>query len=48
MNKEQALRMLKLLSAIEAATLVSGKPLPDYLYDEIDAVVSELSEEILK
>jgi len=48
MNKEQALRIIKLLSALEAAGFMSAKTLPDYLYDEIAAIVTELSAEILK
>lgn len=48
MNKEQALRIIKLLSALEAAGLMSGKLLPDYLYDELSAIVEDLSTVILK
>ena len=43
MNKEQALKIIKLLSALEAAGLMAEKWLPDYLYDAIAEVVSELS-----
>jgi len=48
MNKEQALRIVKLLSALEAAGLMRTPPLPDYLYKQISDVVVELSKEILK
>lgn len=48
MNKAQSLRIIKLLSALEAAGLMSGKTLPEALYDEIHEVVEELSEEVLK
>jgi len=48
MSKEQALRIIKLLSALEAAGLMSGKLIPDYLYHEINTIVDELSKEILK
>jgi len=48
MKKEQALRIVKLLSALEAAGLMRIPPLPDYLYEQIDDVIAELSEEILK
>ena len=48
MNKEQALRIVKLLSALEAAGLMAEKNLPDYLYEEISVIVDELSKEILK
>lgn len=47
-NKEQSLKIVKLLSALEAAGLMSGKTLPDYLYDDIHEVTTELSKEILK
>jgi len=48
MNKEQALRIVKLLSALEAAGLMHTPSLPAYLYEQIGDVVEELSEEILK
>ena len=48
MNKEQALRIVKLLSALEAAGLMRTPLLPDYLYEQIGEVVEELSKEILK
>jgi hypothetical protein len=47
MNKEQALRIVKLLSALEASGLMSEKRIPDYLYDDIGKIIDELSEEIL-
>jgi hypothetical protein len=47
-DKERALRIIKLLSALECAGLMSGKLLPDYLYDDISAIIEELSAEILK
>jgi hypothetical protein len=34
MNKEQALRILKILSIFEALGLMSDKCIPDYLFDE--------------
>ena len=48
MNKELALRIIKLLSALEAAGLMVDKRIPDYLYEQIADVVEELSKEILK
>ena len=48
MNKEQALRIVKLLSALEAAGLMRTPALPDYLYEELSVIVDELSKEILK
>ena len=47
MSKEQALKIVKLLSALEAAGLMRTPPLPDYLYEQIGDVVEELSKEIL-
>ena len=47
MSKEQALKIVKLLSALEAAGLMRTPPLPDYLYKQIGDVVEELSKEIL-
>ena len=48
MDKTLALRIVKLLSALEAAGLMADKRLPDYLYEQIDSIVDELSKEILK
>jgi hypothetical protein len=48
MTKEQALRIVKLLSALEAAGLMRAPPLPDYLHEQISDVVGELSKELLK
>ena len=47
MNKEQALRIVKLLSALEVAGVMKGD-IPVYLVEELDAIVEELSKEILK
>jgi len=47
MNKEQALRIVKLLSALEVAGVMKGD-IPVYLFEELDAIVEELSMEILK
>lgn len=47
MNKEQALKIIKLLSALEVAGLMSGKILPDYLYDDMANIIEELSKEVL-
>ena len=45
MSKEQALKIVKLLSALEAAGFMRTPPLPDYLYEQIGDVVEELSKE---
>ena len=48
MNKEQALRVIKLLSALESWSFSMDKPLPDFLIEELNRVVDELSEDVLK
>lgn len=48
MNKELALRIIKLLSALEAAGLMNTTRIPDYLFEEIDKAVEELTEGLLK
>ena len=47
MNKEQALRIVKLLSALEVAGVMKVN-IPVYLFEELDVIVKELSKEILK
>ena len=47
MNKDQSLRIVKLLSALEVAGVMKGD-IPVYLFEELDAIVGELSMEILK
>jgi hypothetical protein len=48
MNKELALRIIKLLSALASAGFMADKKLPDYLFDDIAKIVDELSKEVLK
>jgi len=48
MDKALALKIIKLLSALEAAGLMADKHLPDYLFEQIGDAVDELSREILK
>jgi len=47
MNKEQALRTIKLLSALEAYAFMIEKFMPDYLHDELIAIVSDLESIVL-
>ncbi len=47
MTKPEALRMMRLLSAIESALMMAGQPMPDHLYDEIEAMIEVLEREIL-
>lgn len=48
MNKELALDLIKLLSALESWGFLEGKRLPDYLFDQISDRVCELSKIILE
>ncbi len=47
MNKEQGLRILKLLSIFEALGLMSDKSIPDYLFDETSEMKRYLEDIIL-
>ena len=44
----EALRVIKLLSALESWSFSMDKPLPDFLIEELNRVVDELSEDVLK
>ena len=48
MSKEECLRLLRLLSALESAMLCSKMSLPDYLLEEIQSCASILEREVLK
>lgn len=47
-DKELALRILMLLSALESWSFVNQNRLPDYLSDEISGVIETLRKEVLK
>lgn len=47
MNKAQMLEVIKLLAALESWSFSASKPMPDYLFDRMDSVISELSDQIL-
>lgn len=47
MNKELALRLLKLLSALESYAFTIEKFMPDYLHDELMSLVHELESIVL-
>lgn len=47
MTKQELLKLLKLLSAIESAMSINRATLPDYLFGQIDAAVVVLEREIL-
>lgn len=48
MTKEQIITLIRLLSALESWAFSAGKPLPDYLFEMLERVVSELTDEVLK
>ena len=48
MTKEQALEIIKLLSALESWGFAQGKTLPDYLHERLCAVIDALTVEVLK
>jgi hypothetical protein len=48
MSKDELLQILKLLSALEGATLVSNTKIPDHLWDAMSAAVEVLEREIKK
>lgn len=47
-DKEFALRIMMLLSALESWSFVNQNRLPDYLGDEINEVIETLRKEVLK
>jgi hypothetical protein len=47
MNKSQILEIIKLLSALESWSFSAAKPMPDYLFDRMDNLIVELSEQLL-
>ena len=48
MNKEQALEIIKLLSALESWGFSNGNRLPDYLHERLCAAIDVLTVEVLK
>lgn len=47
MTKQEMLRLMRLLSALESVMLTKEK-VPDYLLDDLNELVSVLEREILK
>ncbi len=47
MSKEQALDLIKLLSAVESWSYADKHRMPDYLYDKIDENIKVLEKEVL-
>jgi hypothetical protein len=49
MTKEEMLRIMRLLSALEAAGMMRGPDrIPDYLLDELSVLIEVLEREVLK
>lgn len=48
MTKEDLLKIIKLLSALESWSFVNDHRLPDYLLEDLQAAVGILSAEVLK
>ena len=48
MNKELALEIIKLLSALESWGFSTGSNIPDYLHENLHNIVEKLTDEVLK
>ena len=48
MRKEQALEIIKLLSALESWSFSTDIRIPDYLHEHLSNVIEALTEEVLK
>ncbi len=48
MTKEQALQIIKLLSAVESWSFADKHLMPAYLYERIDEAMEVLEQEVLK
>lgn len=48
MNREQLLRIIKLLSALESWGFSNKQMFPDYLHDDLCRIMKELETEVLK
>lgn len=48
MTKPELLRLMRLLSALESVGLMRDRTMPDYLLEELNAMVAVLEREILK
>ena len=48
MTKEQALQIIKLLSAVESWSFADNHRRPDYLYEKIEKAMEVLEQEVLK
>ena len=48
MTTQDMLKTMRLLSALESFAFSTGTRLPDYLLDDLNAVIAKLEAEILK
>ncbi len=48
MTKQECLDLIKLLSAIESALLMTKQVMPEHLYDQISGAMDALTREVLK
>lgn len=48
MTKEQALELIKLLSAIESWGFANKQMMPDYLHESLQSAMDMLTKEVLK
>ena len=48
MTKEQALQIIKLLSAVESWSFADKHRMPDYLYEQNEKAMEVLEQEVLK
>jgi hypothetical protein len=48
MTKQEAIEIIKLLSALESWSFSQGQRLPDYLYEKISIAMEVLEREVLK
>ena len=48
MNKEFALDLIKLLSAMESWSFTTKERLPDYLVEPLNLAINKLGDEVLK
>lgn len=47
MTKQEAIEIIKLLSALESWSFSQGQRLPDYLYEKIASAMEVLEREVL-
>ena len=47
-SKQNALELLKLLSALESWSFSSKTPMPDYLLERLSESINQLTDEVLK